>query len=769
MDNCQDRPTILSEALWRALMNLPAFRYMKAPVDNVAQLYEKYLTGNEKGTFAFVHDENTFYTYHPRGWNRGEWLSIAGGMESFFEINTDHLQEGDILVYDSNKKKFVVRSGNVWNKIKTTFTQVTRFLNQVENVPLDTDDTGIYFVHSSVIAGLYLVLAGKSIKIFNSSDWYIKEIVDEKITNVNEHIDSEISRLENNMVNLGIRKIYPTYEAMIADTNNPIADDGTAIRNGELVSVFNPLDTSKNGIYRYNVNQGVKSWTLVSNMVSFPLSNEIIDDPNSAPSSQLFKNTLDELDPRLLQIITAKYLYTTITPDGRILMSFDKNATPFIANLDRALSGIITRGSLSESLIKDNSLLLQTLSNKYLFSLITSDEKKLFTFDQHGNPFIANIDKAIRGQVSIDSMSDELQSSIYPALQMKMLNSKWRFAITSEDQKLFLGVHKTGATYINDKIEYNKPFMPPYSVTIDSNSIETILTQTQTFESRGMFFYNVLKITENLWYMWYSVLEDGATSDFQANLCFAYSTNGKDWIKGIPDQPERENNIIVSGLYEKAWLEHITFIEPSDTEYPYRILYSRYKADADGEQALYMSKSANGWDWIDHKLIINKKFDTQYSIDILPNGNYLIFLRLWDDPIHTDRQVGTVVINPNGNIVEPIKLILTGGLYTSSAHTLGNNRYVLFPTLYNSVTQNISISISYFINGTGNNTFENITSQLLSSEMSKWACVCPKLIPTGVTNEYWMYYYGRNKTHDDTTASITNYYRCKVKINQINN
>lgn len=190
MSNCQDnRPTFLPEAVWKALMNLPALRYMKAPVDTVAQLYEKYPIGNEKGTFAFVHNDNTFYTYHPRGWHRGEWKPIAGGMESFFEIDAEFLKEGDILVYDSNKKKFVVKSGNVWNKLigdlKDTFSQVTKFLNQTDEVPTDESDSGVYFVHKDEndieFRALYIVLGKKSIKIFNSSDYRTKDYVDTEL------------------------------------------------------------------------------------------------------------------------------------------------------------------------------------------------------------------------------------------------------------------------------------------------------------------------------------------------------------------------------------------------------------------------------------------------------------------------------------------------------------------------------------------------------------------------------------------------------------
>ena len=75
MSDCQNKPSFPHADL-RAL-NIPALRYLKPPVDDVADLYEKYPTGNEKGTFAYVHDANLFYAYHPRGCNRGEWRPIG--------------------------------------------------------------------------------------------------------------------------------------------------------------------------------------------------------------------------------------------------------------------------------------------------------------------------------------------------------------------------------------------------------------------------------------------------------------------------------------------------------------------------------------------------------------------------------------------------------------------------------------------------------------------------------------------------------------------
>lgn len=75
--NC-DRNTQFNKETLEALMKLPAFRYMKAPVDTVAQLYEKYPDGNERGTFAFVFNEGTFYAYKPSTMTAAaQWISTA--------------------------------------------------------------------------------------------------------------------------------------------------------------------------------------------------------------------------------------------------------------------------------------------------------------------------------------------------------------------------------------------------------------------------------------------------------------------------------------------------------------------------------------------------------------------------------------------------------------------------------------------------------------------------------------------------------------------
>ncbi len=214
-NNCQDNNNVsMSSISWEALLLLPAFRYMKPPVDTVPQLYERYISGNEKGSFAFVYEENTFYTFHPRGLNPGEWKPIDGGLSSFFEIDQTLLLEGDILVYNASKQKFVVKSGNVWNKIKSAFTQINRFLNQVEYIPTETDNAGVYFISNNTLSALYIVLSEKVIKIYNSEDHYFRNAIDILLNVLRDDITSlkatKVDRSELPNVSVGIKDYKPS-------------------------------------------------------------------------------------------------------------------------------------------------------------------------------------------------------------------------------------------------------------------------------------------------------------------------------------------------------------------------------------------------------------------------------------------------------------------------------------------------------------------------------------------------------------------------------
>jgi len=68
-------------AFWEFVKKFPALRYMKPPVFDVYQLYERYFNGLEAGCFAFVIKKFAFY-----GWNNEikQWLPIGKSGDDAF-------------------------------------------------------------------------------------------------------------------------------------------------------------------------------------------------------------------------------------------------------------------------------------------------------------------------------------------------------------------------------------------------------------------------------------------------------------------------------------------------------------------------------------------------------------------------------------------------------------------------------------------------------------------------------------------------------------
>jgi hypothetical protein len=136
-------------------------------------------------------------------------------------------------------------------------------------------------------------------------------------------------------------------------------------------------------------------------------------------------------------------------------------------------------------------------------------------------------------------------------------------------------------------------------------------------------------------------------------------------------------------------------------------------------QKTFMAKSKNGWDWIDEKLIFDSFHDSQFSVHVLKDGNYLIIMRLWDGEIKKSRVtrwwdnkqgrphriIGKAIIKSSGEIVLPPTVFLKSNLseypqlYTSATTFINGNEFVMFPTFYNSICDKMAIKIVYSLEG----------------------------------------------------------------------
>lgn len=80
-----------------------------------------------------------------------------------------------------------------------------------------------------------------------------------------------------------IRQTYSSLEAMEADKSNPVGIDGRYIKQGEIVSVVNNSDTSKNGFYSYTGS----GWQFQAGF-NFQIENSFGDDVNNGISQDFF-------------------------------------------------------------------------------------------------------------------------------------------------------------------------------------------------------------------------------------------------------------------------------------------------------------------------------------------------------------------------------------------------------------------------------------------------------------------------------------------------
>ncbi|GHV13670.1 hypothetical protein FACS1894169_01170 [Bacteroidia bacterium] len=412
--------------------------------------------------------------------------------------------------------------------------------------------------------------------------------------------------------------------------------------------------------------------------------------------------------------------------------------------------------------------------NNGIYPLIQNPDKKLaFGWDVINNiPVIPNILKSILNSIGIDQLNSKVASMLTKADLFAYSDEEWIFAVKSADGRIILGRRYDGIFVPQDsriaglqnRVRELEEKTNEISVVTDSR--QQILIQDKAWEAASIGFYKVLKISDNLWYMWYQAWANFDYGDYGCKTCFAWSEDGENWLKEIPDGTSRADNIINgrdSSLRE-GWVELDVFADQNDSEYPYRIIYNKMQG---ATQKGYMAKSANGWDWTDHQLVFDSYHDTQYSAFVQADGNYMILLRRRDNALRT---VGYAILSPAGELLTyPATLLISNwtgylNLYTTAATRLASDKYILFPTMFNNDTTPVKIAVAYVENMRGKMTFQDITGYLMQGDTMGFATVCPSMTPTNIPNEYWLYYNRRIGNHSGTTDMTTIYYRIKIRI-----
>jgi hypothetical protein len=312
----------------------------------------------------------------------------------------------------------------------------------------------------------------------------------------------------------------------------------------------------------------------------------------------------------------------------------------------------------------------------------------------------------------------------------------------------------------------------PFTVEILRDSREVVLTQTLPWEEQMMGYFKVLKIAPDFWQMWYSSWDNKRKDDYSDYLVYAYSKDGKNWIKEIPG---RKNNILRgTGHPQKDGIvEQDVFIEPS-AEFPYRMIYTAKDANDNDKEKTFIEESKDGINWINKKVLWNEKHDSQFSV-IQKDSLYYIYLRYWDikDKVRY-RTIGLAVTDKNWKTIKKPHNVFRSDfngdfphLYNPGASKVSEDLTVLFPTFFNEKTNAVKFGLAYVYRNQPVLTDKNFTKDLLEGENANWGIVAPGLIPAG-KNTYWMYYYATNMVHSDYDQSGRKfkYYRIKVRIKE---
>lgn len=155
-------------------------------------------------------------------------------------------------------------------------------------------------------------------------------------TNIISHSESATFYYRYN-----IRKTYASIALMNSDVASPIGTDGKYIKIGDIVTVVNSTTPSENGIYSY---EGATDGWKYQSSFNFQLEQIRSQNTNTAPSSKLFDDKINELASNIVQVETNLNVYnvTTQNPLAAGVYYTKATARAAVPTVSRKLGLVIT-------------------------------------------------------------------------------------------------------------------------------------------------------------------------------------------------------------------------------------------------------------------------------------------------------------------------------------------------------------------------------------------------------------------------------------------
>jgi len=399
---------------------------------------------------------------------------------------------------------------------------------------------------------------------------------------------------------------------------------------------------------------------------------------------------------------------------------------------------------------------LEKTTNNIIPIATDGDNKIFIGWDSESErPFIYNLNKLLFNSIGLD----ELKSDAYNKLK--------------ESDALSLRV----ANYEKERAMFIEP---------RPETRKIVMQADKTWESERIGILKVVKdpVTERRHVLYMAWDKD---TDYSGAICYAYF-DGEfgEWIKEVPGRTVGEDNKVINRNQDinAGWSEFDFIYEPSDVNYPWRMVYQRLDTNPDTgilKAHPHIAKAQNPWGpWTEIRRISWDYHDAQFSIIRLDDGNYYLYSRMSD---RGWRSLGVQTITRDGVIVTSIQRVwikpydVYTEIYNSAATKLTDGRILLLPTLWDKV--NKSLNYVAWKDESGELIIshgQDITDEFHGNDKCGFSMVAPGIIQTGFYNEhyteYWVYYYRVPDLHPDVgdleavaNADMSAYfYREKIRV-----
>lgn len=303
--------------------------------------------------------------------------------------------------------------------------------------------------------------------------------------------------------------------------------------------------------------------------------------------------------------------------------------------------------------------------------------------------------------------------------------------------------------------------MPITGVQVLERTTQPLLRADRPWEDFCIGWCSVLRDGAR-WRMWYDAYDHDSTGDPDDFLCYAESEDGVAWHKPdldvVPYGSHQRTNIVISGRATGGVHGATVFIDPgAPAAERYKAVFTRGHGP---EMFIYGAASPDGLVW-QHTAapILARNSDTQ-TVCMLDGGVYRMYVRMWTGRSFQGKRIVGVTESPTfGDFPEPRVILAPDDgdpddlqFYNSAAAKLQDGTYLLLPSAFYIASDTVMVHMAA---GDRPDCFVRVGREpaipLGDGFDSRGMYVSPAAIPAGEPDEYWLYYNGTNKGHDEKT------------------